>query len=105
MHYFSKWRIVTQQTKETQLTIKNLNQLLDYCHTFPNSTIRYTKSDIILKVHSDEEYLNVVGYKSRVGGYFYMGNEQCNNNDNNGGIITNAKILRNIMSSSSEEEE
>ena len=67
----------TQQTKETQLTIKNLNQLLNYCCGFPNETIRYTKSDMILKVHSDSGYLNVVGSKSRVGCYFYMGNEPC----------------------------
>ena len=60
----------TQKTKETQITIKNMNQLLDYCCTFPNETIRYTKSDMILKVQSDSGYLNVVGYKSRVGGYF-----------------------------------
>ena len=94
----------TQQTKETQITIMNLNQLLDYCCDFPNSTIRYTKSDMILKVHSDSGYLNVVGDKSRVGVYFYMGNEPCNNNDKNVGYLTNATILRNIMSSSSEEE-
>ena len=43
----------TQQTKETHLTIKKLNQLLDYCCGFPNSTISYTKSDMILKLHSD----------------------------------------------------
>ena len=63
----------TKQTKEKQMTIKNLSHLLDYCCDFSNETIRYTKSDMILKVHSDSGYLNVVGSKSRVGCYFYMG--------------------------------
>lgn len=30
---------------------------------------------MILKFHIDEGYPNVVGDKSRVGGYFYMGNK------------------------------
>ena len=94
----------TQQTKETQLTVKNMNQLLDYFCGFPNATIRYAQSDMVLKVHSDSGYLNVVGDKSRVGGYFYMGNKPCDNNDNNGGVLSNSTLLRNIMSSSSEAE-
>ena len=53
--------LYTQQTKETQITVKNMNQLLDYCYGFPNETIRYSKSDMVLKVHSDSGYLNVVG--------------------------------------------
>ena len=94
----------TQQNKETQMTVNNLNQPLDYFCGFPNETISYTKSSMILKIHSDLGYLNVVGSKSRVGGYFYIGNKPCNNNDNNGGVLTNPTILRNIMSSSSEAE-
>ena len=94
----------TQQTKETDITLKNLNKLLDYCCKFPNEVIRYTKSDMLLKVHSDAGYLNVVGSKSRSGGYVYMGNKPYNNNDNNGGVLTNATILKNIMASAAEAE-
>ena len=78
--------------------------MLDYCCDISNETIRYTKSYIILKVHIDEGYLNVVGAKSRFVGYFYMGNKPCNNNDNNVGVLTSSKILNNIMKSASESE-
>ena len=32
----------TQKTKETDMTLKNMNQLLDYCCGFPNAVMRYT---------------------------------------------------------------
>lgn len=51
----------TQQTKYTSLNLKNMDHLLDYCYSHPNSTIRYTKINMILKIHSDSEYLNVNG--------------------------------------------
>lgn len=60
----------TKQTKSTTLTLKNINQLLDYYSNHPNSTIRYTKSNMILKIHSDSGYLNVNGSKIRSGVIF-----------------------------------
>ena len=75
----------TQQTHPTERTLKNLHQLLDYCCKYPSSTVRFVKSDMILKAHSDAGYLNVNGSKSRCGGFFYLGNKPYTNNDNNGG--------------------
>jgi hypothetical protein len=49
--------IAAQQSTATQNTIKATNQLLDYCHTHPNATIKYRASDMILKIHSNASYL------------------------------------------------
>ena len=58
--------LATQQTKKTQITVKNMNQLLDYFCGFPKATIRYDQSDMVLKVHSDAGCLNVVGDKEEL---------------------------------------
>ena len=76
--------LATQQTKATTDTMGKLKQLMDYCHTYQNATIRYNRSDMILKVHSDAAYLNEQSSRSRAGGYFYMGNKPDVDNDNNG---------------------
>ena len=96
--------LASQQSKATTLTLKNLNQLLDYCVSFPVSTLRYKRSDMILKIHSDAGYLNESGSRSRSSGYFYLGNNPHTSNDNNGTILTNASILKNIMASAAEAE-
>ena len=59
-----------QKNFATETTLKNLNKLLNYCATFPDSCIRYTKSDVLLKIHSDESYLSAPQAQSSIGGYF-----------------------------------
>jgi hypothetical protein len=48
--------IAAQQSKATLNTVKATNQLLDYCHTHPNATLKYRASNMILKIHSDASY-------------------------------------------------
>ena len=55
-----------------------LNQLLDYAATNPDAVIEYNPSDMILKIHSDASYLSEPRAKSRVGGHYYLGQNDDN---------------------------
>jgi hypothetical protein len=63
--------IATEQTKATEKTQADANQLLDYLATHPDATIRYHASDMILHIHSDASYLSVSNARSRIGGLFF----------------------------------
>eukprot|EP00957_Ditylum_brightwellii_P041191 3118277-Ditylum_brightwellii.AAC.1 len=59
--------IAAAQSKGTEATAKAVEHFLDYCASHPNTTIRYTPSDMLLKVHSDASYLLVPEARSRAG--------------------------------------
>jgi hypothetical protein len=65
--------IAHEQTKATDNTNLSVSQMLDYCATHPNATIRFRASDMILNIHSDVSYLNAPDAQSRVGGHFFLG--------------------------------
>ena len=46
--------------------------MIDYLHTHPESTLRYTSSDMCLRVDSDTAYIVAPGAKSRISGYYYL---------------------------------
>ena len=98
--------LASAQTKATQETKKATSKLLDYCATHPNATIRYSASDMALKIHSDASYLSAPKARSRVGGHFFLGNYTKHNQPDflNGAILTVAGILKNVMSSAAEAE-
>jgi hypothetical protein len=50
--------LASQQATATEYTEAKLIQLLNYCATQPDATIRYRVSDMILNIHSDAGYLN-----------------------------------------------
>lgn len=58
---------------------------------------------MILKIHSDASYLSESKARSRIGGYFYLGNKD-NSMQNNGAIHVIAKIIKNVVSSAAEAE-
>jgi hypothetical protein len=62
--------LASRQSKATQLTDQDVNQLLNYCHTHPEATLRFRASDMLLKIHSDAGYLNESKARSRAGGHF-----------------------------------
>jgi hypothetical protein len=39
-------------------TIEELEKLLDYANTYPNNTLVYNKSNMILRTQSDASYLS-----------------------------------------------
>ena len=64
--------IGTEQAQPTANTAEATKKLLNYCATYPNSTLRFIASDVILPVFSDVSYLSVSKSFSRVAGYFYL---------------------------------
>lgn len=49
--------LATQQATPTMATLTAITQLLNYCATNPEATLRYTASDMVLHVESDASYL------------------------------------------------
>ena len=69
-----------------------------------NAKLVFRKSNMILKVESDESYLSVPGSRSRAGGHFYFGNMQ--NVDyiepTQGAICFECSIIKPVVSSEAE---
>eukprot|EP00957_Ditylum_brightwellii_P101304 7719628-Ditylum_brightwellii.AAC.1 len=51
--------IAAAQSTGTEAMAKAVEHLLNYCASHPNATIRYTPSNMLLKVHSNASYLLV----------------------------------------------
>ena len=96
--------IATQQANATLLTLQKVHQLLDFVATYPNATLVYTPSGMILKIHSDASYLSEPKAKSRYGGHYYLGSKPLHTTTINGAVHTTASILKNVVSSASEAE-
>ena len=96
--------LAAAQTKGTEQTMEATVQLLNYAATNQHATIRYYKSDMTLYAHSDASYLSEPQARSRVGGYFYLGqrNEPADNPKPNGPVHVESRIMKNIMAAASE---
>ena len=100
-NYFSRTiypRCTTEQTKNTE---KAADCLLNYVATFPNATICYHASDLILHCHSDSSYLYKSKAQSQAAGHFYL---SSSTHINNGPIHKVWFIIKNVISSSPEAE-
>lgn len=93
--------IASVQTKSTHNTLNKITQLLNYCATHPDSTVRYKARDMILHVESDASYLSEPQSKSRAGGHFYR---SSNKSSPNVPIFTECSLLKKVLSSSAESE-
>jgi hypothetical protein len=97
--------IAAAQTKSTQATAEAVTQLLNYCASHPEATVRYHASDMVLHVHSDASYLTEPEARSRAGGHFFMSNvPSASPTPHNGAVHTVCGILRHVMASASEAE-
>ena len=103
--------IASEQSTATTNTAKKITQLLNYLATNPDATIRYTRSDIVLWVHSNASYLSCPKARSRSGGMHFLSNKPLTPHDPktfeptfNGIVYVVCKMLRNIMASTSESE-
>jgi hypothetical protein len=56
--------LATEQSQATKTTLEKLTQLLNYCTSHPDATVRFTASDMILAVESNALYLSVVKGRS-----------------------------------------
>ena len=92
------------QSQGTEATMDAAIQLLNYTASNPDAVVRYYASEMVLYVHSDASYLSEPKARSRVGGFFYLGNknEPNNNPHPNGPIHIESKIMKNVMSSAAE---
>ena len=100
--------LASAQTQGTKATATACAQLLNYCATYPNTTVRYHHSDMILKVHSDASYLSEAKARSRAAGYHYLGNNTAPDDATmprlNGAILVLSKIMKEVLSSAAEAE-
>jgi hypothetical protein len=101
--------LAAAQTKGTAATTQACTQLLNYAATHPDAVIRYTASDMILKLHSDASYLSEPEARSRVGGFHYLGNNQPiiagdPPEPPNGAILVVSSIMKMVVASAAEAE-
>ena len=78
--------IAMEQTQGTKTTKDKAKHFLTYAATHPDATLKFYKSEMILKIHSDASHLSERQGRSRTGGHFYLGNRdhttrsaQCTN--------------------------
>jgi hypothetical protein len=96
--------IATKQTKATEKTQADTNQLCDYLVTHPDATIRFHASDMILHIHSDASYLSVSNARSRLGGLFFCDNKPPQEDTLNGSVLNVASVIKNVVASATESE-
>ena len=99
--------LATEQSQATKTTMEKLTQLLNYCATHSDATVRFTASDMILAIESDASYLSVVKGRSRAAGYFFLTNKTSSPTGPfkpNGAIHILCQIMREVLSSAAEAE-
>ena len=103
--------LATQQAQGTQATMEALTQLLNYCATHPDATIRYHASDMVLWTHSDASYLTAPNGRSRAAGYSFLSTRPQSPPSatdpappDNGPIHVLCQIMRQVVSSAAEAE-
>ena len=62
-----------KQDAPTSKTVRQFREFLDYMATYPDATIRYYTSDMVLNTHSDASYLTASKGRSRAGGQYFLG--------------------------------
>ena len=74
--------LTAAQATPTTHTLALIKWILDYAATNPNAILTYTKSDMVLAVHSDALYLSKSNAQSQVGGHFFCSSNIDNPPDN-----------------------
>jgi hypothetical protein len=96
--------IASRLSTATTTTMDAVSHLLEYCSTKPDAALRYYASDMQLKIHSDASYVSEPRAKSRIGGYFFLGNSkhsQCPSLSN-GTLLCQSTVLKHVVSSVAE---
>ena len=91
------------QAAATKKTNKAVNQLLDYCATYPNNGILYRSSDMILCAHSDAGFQNESRGRSRAGAHMFLSEDEPIPKWN-GQVLTIAQFMKFVMALASEVE-
>ena len=93
--------IGSQQASTTQRTNEAIDQILDYCATYPSDGILYRTSDMVLCVHSDVGFHNESKGRSRAGAHIFLSENDAMPRWN-GPVLTLAKIIKFVMFSASD---
>ena len=64
--------IRSQQASATQCTNEAINQILDYCATYPSDGILYCSSDMVLCAHSNAWFHNDSKERRRAGANIFL---------------------------------
>ena len=64
--------IGSQQASATQRTNEAINQILDYCATYPVDIILYHSTNVVLCAHSDAGFHNESRGRSRSGTHIFL---------------------------------
>ena len=76
---------------------------MDYAASQEEAILTYTKSDMVLAIHSDASYLSKSKARIRAGGSWFMaGHEEIP--ANNGAVMNVSQIIKALMSSAAEAE-
>jgi hypothetical protein len=96
----------SSQAKGREATNSAATQLLDYCATHSEASIRYCASKMALQIHSDASYLSLAKGCSSAGGQIYLVTTVNLTKPilNNGPILTISVILKHVMSSAAKAE-
>ena len=95
--------IGSQQAAATERTNKAINQILDYCATYPANGILYRSSDMVRCAHSDAGFYNESKGRSRAGAHSLLSKNNAMPRWN-GSVLTLAQIIKLFISSASEVE-
>ena len=95
--------ISSHQASNTQRTNEAINQILDYCATYPADKILYRSSDMVLCVHYEAGSHNESKGRIRAGAHIFI-SENDAMPQWNGPVISLSKITKFVMSSASEAE-
>jgi hypothetical protein len=106
-HLVALGTLLAAQSKGTTATAQAITQLLNYCATHPDATIRFIASEMHLHIHSDASYLSEIRARSRAGGYFFLSDKPKKlppePHDTppplNGAIHVHSSIMRSVLSS------
>jgi hypothetical protein len=95
--------IPARQDKTTIATEQAVDLLLDYVASYPNDSIVYCASNMILCAHADASFLNESNSCSRVGACIYLLEDDPFSHFN-GAILSIAQIIKFIMASATKSE-
>jgi hypothetical protein len=98
-------QISSQVSHATERTMAQATDLLQYFATYPNASITYHASDMILLIHSDGSYLSEPKAGSRLGVIEYLGSEGDEDKPPTNGLINVVSCRSDVVTSSACETE
>jgi hypothetical protein len=96
-------RLASSQATPTEAVLPNLAHFLQYAASWPNASVVFHASDMLLAVDSDASYLSEPKSRSRAGGRHYLTSSDGISRDN-GPVDVVSAIIPSVVSSAFEAE-